>query len=110
MVTVDMSILVGMPSRRGPGGATKKGRSSGRTTGATTSRAPTSGRYTPPIPRSVKVSPKWMGPLILVLLIVGALTIVLNYFNVLPGGPSDWYLLAGIVLIAGGFVVATRYR
>ena len=69
-----------------------------------------SGRYTPPIPRSVKVSPKWMGPLILVLLIVGALTIVLNYFNVLPAGPSNWYLVGGIVLIAGGFVVATQYR
>jgi hypothetical protein len=51
-----------------------------------------------------------MGLLILALLVVGALVIVLNYFNVLPGGPSDWYLLAGIVLIAGGFVTATRYR
>jgi hypothetical protein len=51
-----------------------------------------------------------MGPLILALLIVGALTIVFNYFNVLPGGPSNWYLVGGIVLIAGGFVVATQYR
>ena len=51
-----------------------------------------------------------MGVSILVLLLVGALTIVLNYFNVLPAGPSDWYLLVGIVLIAGGFVVATQYR
>jgi hypothetical protein len=51
-----------------------------------------------------------MGPLILVLLIGGALMIVLNYFNVLPGGPSNWYLIGGIVLIAAGFVVATRYR
>jgi hypothetical protein len=51
-----------------------------------------------------------MGVSILVLLIVGALVIVLNYFNVMPAGPSDWYLLAGIVLIASGFIVATRYR
>ena len=68
------------------------------------------GRYTPPIPRSVKVSPKWMGPLILIFLVLGALMIVLNYFNVLPAGPSNWYLVGGIVLIAGGFVVATQYR
>ena len=73
-------------------------------------RPTASGRYTPPIPRSVKVSPKWMGPLILALLMLGALMIVLNYFNVLPAGPSNWYLVGGIVLIAGGFVVATQYR
>ncbi|MGD0321971.1 MAG: cell division protein CrgA [Acidimicrobiales bacterium] len=96
--------------RHGPGSATKKGRSTGRTTSAPARASTTSGRYTPPIPRSRKVSPKWMGLLILALLVVGALVIVLNYFNVLPGGPSDWYLLAGIVLIAGGFVTATRYR
>jgi len=101
-----------MPSKQGPGSATRKGKSTGRAaTGRAVSRpATTSGRYTPPIPRTVKVSPKWMGPLILALLVVGALTIVLNYFNVLPAGPSNWYLLGGIVLIAAGFVVATRYR
>ncbi|HTZ10255.1 MAG TPA: cell division protein CrgA [Acidimicrobiales bacterium] len=100
-----------MPSKQGPGSATRKNRSAGRATGRAVARPPTaSGRYTPPIPRAVKVSPKWMGPLILVLLVVGALMIVLNYFNVLPAGPSNWYLVGGIVLIAGGFVVATRYR
>ena len=100
-----------MANKQGPGNAARKGRSSGRVTGRAVARpANPSGRYTPPIPRSVKVSPKWMGPLILVLLILGALMIVLNYFNVLPSGPSNWYLVGGIVLIAGGFVVATQYR
>lgn len=51
-----------------------------------------------------------MGPAILVLLIVGALMIVLNYFNVLPDSPTNWYLLGGIGLIAAGFVVATQYH
>ena len=51
-----------------------------------------------------------MGPLILFLLIAGALTIVLNYFNVMPAGPSNWYLVGGIILIASGFVVATQYH
>jgi hypothetical protein len=108
-----VTILDAMPSRKqGPGNAARRGRSSGRVSAARAVTRPTaaSGRYTPPIPRSVKVSPKWMGPLILVLLILGALMIVLNYFNVLPAGPSNWYLVGGIVLIAGGFVVATQYR
>jgi hypothetical protein len=99
------------PLKQGPGRATRKGRSSGRTTARPGARArPASGRYTPPVPRSVKRSPKWMGPFILGLLLLGALTIVLNYFDVLPDSPTNWYLLGGIVLIASGFVVATRYR
>jgi Cell division protein CrgA len=95
--------------RRGPGSATKKGRP-GRVGGGTPSRSAKSGRYTPPVPRSVKVSPKWMGLLILGLLLLGALVIVLNYFDVLPASPTDWYLLVGILMIAAGFIVATRYR
>jgi hypothetical protein len=95
------------PSRTGPGRATRKGRSTGR---ATTRGTVTSGRYTPPIPRSKKVSPKWMGPLILLLLLAGAMIIVLNYFSVMPASPTNWYLLGGIVLIASGFVVATQYH
>ena len=104
-----MAILWAMPGGRGPGRAQRKGRSSGRTT-ASGGGVTASGRYTPPIPRNVKVSPKWMGPAILGLLIIGALTIVLNYFDVLPASPSNWYLLGGILLIAGGFFLATKYR
>jgi len=100
-----------MASKQGPGNAGRKGRSPGRATGRAVAPASTSsGRYTPPIPRSVKVSPKWMGPLILVLLIGGGLLIVLNYFNVLPAGPSNWYLVGGIIMIAAGFIVATRFH
>jgi hypothetical protein len=96
---------------QGPGGATRKGRSTGRaTTRAVAHPTAASGRYTPPIPRSVKVSPKWMGPLILALLIIGAATIVLNYFDVLPSSPTNWYLIGGIGLIAAGFITATQYR
>ena len=98
-------------SRQGPGRATRKGRSSGRTTTRPGNRpGGSTGRYTPPIPRSVKRSPKWMGPFILGLLVLGTLMIVLNYFDVLPSSPTNWYLLGGIMLIAGGFVVATQYR
>ena len=96
------------PSKQGPGSATRKGRSAGRSTKAGPQRS--TGRYTPPIPRSVKVSPKWMGVLILAFLGIGALMIVLNYFDVLPASPTNWYLLGGIALIASGFITATRYH
>ena len=96
-------------SKQGPGNATRKGRSGGRST-RPVKVAEQSGRYTPPVPRDVKVSPKWLPPLILTLLIGGALMIVLNYFDVLPGSPTNWYLLAGIGVIAAGFVLATRWR
>jgi len=68
------------------------------------------GRYTPPIPRNVKKSPRWHGALILALLILGGFTIILNYFKALPASPTNWYLLGGIGLIAGGFALATRYH
>ncbi len=51
-----------------------------------------------------------MGILIIGLLLLGMLTIVLNYVGVLPGSASNWYLLIGLAFITGGFMVATRYR
>ena len=97
--------------KQGPGGASRKGRSTGRaSTRAVAHPNAASSRYTPPIPRSVKTSPKWMGPMILALLILGALMIVFNYFDVLPASPTNWYLIGGIGLIATGFITATQYR
>jgi hypothetical protein len=69
-----------------------------------------SGRYTPPIPRAKKVSPRWVPALLLTLLIGGMLVILLNYLGVLPGGTKNEYLLGGLGLITIGFVVATTYR
>ena len=69
-----------------------------------------SGRYTPPIPREKKVSPRWVPVLLLTLLIGGMLVILLNYLGVLPGGTKNEYLLGGLALITIGFVVATTYR
>jgi hypothetical protein len=76
-------------------------------------RPGTSGRYTPPIPREVKVSPKWVPILMFTLLLGGLLVIILNYLGVLPtksGQASNWYLLLGLGLITGGFITATGYR
>ncbi len=69
-----------------------------------------SGRYTPPVPREHKVSPRWVPVLMFVLLLGGLLCVLLNYLGVLPGGASNWYLLAGLALIFAGFLTATRYR
>jgi hypothetical protein len=83
----------------------------GRTTAKGTK--PGTGRYTPPIPREVKVSPRWVPVLMFTLLIGGLLVIVLNYLGVMPtkdGGASNWYLLLGLGLITGGFITATGYR
>lgn len=99
-------------SKAGPGSATRKGRSFGRAAHREPEKpAPiTSGRYTPPIPRSYKQSPRWMGPAILALLLLGMVTIIVNYVGVLPGGASNWYLLLGLAFITSGFLLATRYR
>lgn len=84
----------------GAGRAAAKGRSQ-----------PSQGRYTPPIPRSQKVSPPWVPALMFTLLGLGALVIVLNYVNLLPGpDPSNWYLLLGLGLITAGFATATQYH
>jgi hypothetical protein len=68
------------------------------------------GRYTPPVPNKIRRSPKWFGFVVLGLLIGGVLVILLNYLGVLPNSVSSWYLIAGLVMIFGGFLLATRYR
>ncbi len=88
-------------------GASSKARPSAATGGA----MPSSGRYTPPIPQEYKVSPRWVPIAMGILLIGGMLTIILNYLSLMPGGePSNAYLLGGLGLITGGFIVATRWR
>ena len=114
-------------TRTGPGGASRKGKSAGgrstskgttKTASKSTSKigrpstAEESGRYTAPIPKSVRHSPRWFGALILVLLIGGVAVITVNYLAHLPFAAhgSPWGLVAGLVMIFGGFLLATRYR
>lgn len=69
------------------------------------------GRYTPKSERPKSYhSPKWVPTLMFVFLGLGVLLIVVNYLTVLPGGASNWYLLGGLVLLAVGFWLATRYE
>jgi hypothetical protein len=102
-------------STKGPGGASKKGKSaSGRTTSKVGryKTAEESGRYTAPIPKSVRHSPPWFGALVLILLIGGVLVITVNYLAHLPFAAhgSPWGLVVGLVMIFGGFLMATRYH
>jgi len=70
----------------------------------------TTGRYTPPVPKAVKVSPMWVPIVMGALLGVGAILIIANYLNVLPGGASNAYLLVGLALITAGFITATQWH
>ncbi len=67
-------------------------------------------RYTAPIPKSVRHSPPWFGPVLLALLIVGLLLIVGNYVGIMPGGTSNWYLIGGLIGIVIGAMMATQYH
>lgn len=87
--------------RRTRGRVTPKG-STGSGTGT--------GRYTPPIPKSTYVSPRWVPWVMFTLLATGMLLIVTNYLEVLPGGAKNSYLLIGLGCITAGFITATRYR
>lgn len=69
-----------------------------------------SGRYTPPIPREQKVSPRWVPALMFFFLLSGAAIILVNYLGLLPGDADNRYLLLGLGLITGGFITATRYH
>jgi hypothetical protein len=69
-----------------------------------------SSRYTPPVPKMMKVSRPWVPVLMGVLLGAGALMIVLNYLNALPGATNNGYLMGGLGLILAGIVTATQWH
>ena len=71
--------------------------------------APSSGRYTPPIPRSQKVSPPWYPWVLLSFFVVGLAVIVVNYAQIWWTA-TNWALVAGIGALLVGVVMATRYR
>jgi hypothetical protein len=92
------------PGRVTPKGGAKPGRATARAT------PPATGRYTPPIPKEYKESPRWVPVLLLAFLVSGMVVILCNYLGLLPGGAKNEYLLVGLGLITAGFITATRYR
>jgi hypothetical protein len=69
-----------------------------------------SSRFTPPIDKSTKSSPRWFGVLILSLFILGVLIVIFNYAGLLPGGVNNIWLVAAIGSIFAGLLLATRYH
>ena len=112
------------PKRKAGSRVTPKGTKPGdRAAGVPTAGAPpskarggpsraseASSRYTPPTPKSAKVSPPWVPVLMFALLILGGVLILLNYLALLPGATSNWYLFGGLGLILAGILTATQYR
>ena len=104
-------------AKQGPGRVSKKaGRVTPSSKGSPTSKgSPSSGsiqsnRYTPPIARGTKSSPRWFGFLILALFILGVVIVILNYAGLLPGGVNNVWLVAAVGSIFVGLLLATRYH
>ena len=55
-------------------------------------------------------SPMWYVVLMFGLMGLGTLIILANYVTLLPGSPSNSYLLVGLAGIAGGFGMTLNYR
>jgi hypothetical protein len=72
--------------------------------------------YTPPAPKTAKrnVSPPWVGPGIVIGLVVGLAWIVVYYTSAsaIPGMSTlgAWNLLIGFAFIIGAVVLATTWR
>jgi len=68
-----------------------------------------SARYTPPVPREVKISPTWVPVLMFIFLGVGTLAILINYTGAV-WDTSNWVLLGGLAGILAGIITATQYH
>ncbi|HTX01699.1 MAG TPA: cell division protein CrgA [Acidimicrobiales bacterium] len=74
------------------------------------SQEPGGGRYTPPVPRVVKRSPRWYPWMLLAMLVIGVVAIILNYTEVAPWSPNSGYLVGGILCILVAALLSTRYH
>ena len=110
------------PTRRTGGRTTPKGTQPGRVheTHRLDSSDPTSmhgqtlaepsSRYTPPVLRQQKVSPRWVPVLMFCLLGIGTVIILCYYLGFVPGGRNNWYLFIGLTSVLGGLFTATKYH
>ncbi len=94
-----------------PGRVTPRGGSGKRVTAPSGRAQPAApGRYTAPIPREVRHSPRWFPWVILAFFALGVLCIMLNYLGLLPGGANNVYLFVGLGFIVAGFIGSTRWH
>ncbi len=104
----------GRVTSRRPVAGTDRPAGGGDVSGGSRPVRPTpSSRYTPPSPVGGKFGPsgQWVPITMFTVLGVGVLMIVINYMSVLlPGAPSNWYIVGGLGLILTGIMVATQWR
>lgn len=67
-----------------------------------------SSRYTPPVPRSVKESPKWVPILMCIFLALGAGLIMTRYLAFDAVG--NWLVFAGLGFVLAGLYTATKWH
>lgn len=99
------------PDARAADGRTKRPapKATGRVTPKGTKASPATGRYTPPVPRSQKVSPPWFPWVLLSFFVLGLAVIVVNYAQIFWTA-TNWALVGGIAALLVGVIMATRYR
>ena len=66
-----------------------------------------SSRYTPPVSRATIESPRWVPILMIVLLVLGAITIMLRY---IVWQDTNLPVLVGLVFLLGGLYTATKWH
>ncbi len=88
------------PKGTKPGEASKVAASSSTGVGA-------SSRYTPPVPKELKESPRWLPILMFVLLGLGGLVILLRY---LVWPDSNIPVMVGLALLLSGLYLATKWH
>lgn len=72
-------------------------------------RRPTPPKRVDPV-KAKGPSPLWYVVVMFTLMGLGVLIILANYVNVLPGSPTNNWLLIGLAGIAGGFAMTLNYR
>jgi len=106
---------VAPPKRKTTGRVTAKGtrpgdppRSAGASSGSSGSGGvAASSRYTPPVPRELRESPKWLPVLMFILIGLGGLIILLRY---LVWPDSNLPVLVGLALLLAGLYTATKWH
>lgn len=72
--------------------------------------------YVPPPPKRIRTQARvqaWTAPIMVTLFLLGLAWIVVYYISRAEfpiGAFGDWNLLIGLLMIAGGFVAATRWK
>jgi len=67
-------------------------------------------RYTPPPQKKAPPSPLWVPVVMATMFVTSVVVIVGNYLGALPGDGENSYLMLGLLLMIGGFLLATNYR